>query len=526
MPPGEDMTPPLVFLGPSLPIEEARRLLPGARICPPVRCGDLLALLRLRRPRAFVIIDGQFESTAAVWHKEILYALARGCPVYGASSMGALRAAELAELGMRGVGRIYEGLRAGTLIDDGEVAVLHAPQEQGYAPLSDALVNVRATLAAAVSAGVLGEAAAAALLDKAAATFYQRRVLVDLVAEGGVTGGEDETRRLLAWLKARGVVDQKRADAVELLSLLRDEPAPAPAPPPSAPRLDEVLSAPLRNLLCHVACRPLPFHAPWLPASERVASAARLWGPRYGVLRDLALALCFLDAGARAQGNTLDASLARAEGKEGALLPHLLRHYNLPQDPGPLSRRELGWLARALHALDEVLAARGLSFACEDDEILEHAATLQRARGITGKGEREAWLRAAGIGSMAEYADFLRFSLRLGKVLCPYALYQHGCFQIDADRPWLTEALRRCGAYDELAAQLQGPDFAREAAARWRGLPAPARALLLTECDLRGEAELQRLLRALEMEMERPGADPDDDDAGEPEPGHGPGAAA
>lgn len=515
------MRPPLVFLGPSLPRAEARRLLPGARLCPPVRCGDLLALMRLQRPRAFVIIDGQFESTAAVWHKEILYALARGCPVYGASSMGALRAAELADLGMRGVGSVYEGFRSSALLDDGEVAVLHAPQEQGYAPLSDALVNVRATLTAAVREGVLSEAAAAAVFEQAAGTFYQRRVLAELVTDAGFR----------AWLEARGVWDQKRADAVALLSLLRDG---GPPPPPSAaegaPGLGEVLSAPLRNLLCHVACRPLPFHAPWLPASERVASAARLWGPRYGVLRDLALALCFLDAGARAQGGTLDAALDRAAGKEGALLPNLLRHYNLPQDPGPLSRRELGWLARALHALDEVLAARGLIFACDDDEIIEHAAALQRARGLTGKGEREAWLRAAGIGSMAEYADFLRFSLRLGKVLCPYALYQHGCFQIDADRPWLVEALRRCGAYDELAAQLAGPGFAREAAARWRGLPAPARALLLTECDLRGEAELSRLLRALAAPGAPHGEGDDgqdgDDGAPEPEPAMHPGAVA
>ncbi len=76
---------PIVFLGPSLPLQDARQLLPAARYCPPVRCGDILSLLRLG-PATFAIIDGQFESTGAVWHKEILYALARGTIVLEAST--------------------------------------------------------------------------------------------------------------------------------------------------------------------------------------------------------------------------------------------------------------------------------------------------------------------------------------------------------------------------------------------------------------------------------------------------------
>ena len=50
--------------------------------------------------RAQVIVDGSFQWTPAVWHKEILWAMGRGVHVFGAASMGALRAAELDGFGL------------------------------------------------------------------------------------------------------------------------------------------------------------------------------------------------------------------------------------------------------------------------------------------------------------------------------------------------------------------------------------------------------------------------------------------
>src|SRR5262245_23975176 len=108
-----------VFLGLSLPVDDARRLL-DATYLPPVSMGDVWALMH-RRPMALVIIDGFFEQKPAVWHKEILYALSQGVHVYGSSSMGALRAAELHTFGMIGVGEVFEAFRDGHLEDDDEV---------------------------------------------------------------------------------------------------------------------------------------------------------------------------------------------------------------------------------------------------------------------------------------------------------------------------------------------------------------------------------------------------------------------
>ncbi|MFK7941410.1 MAG: TfuA-like protein, partial [Paracoccaceae bacterium] len=65
---------------------------------PPARQGDIWRAVR-EKPAAIGIIDGYFEGVPAVWHKEILWSLHQGIPVLGASSMGALRAAEMDAFG-------------------------------------------------------------------------------------------------------------------------------------------------------------------------------------------------------------------------------------------------------------------------------------------------------------------------------------------------------------------------------------------------------------------------------------------
>lgn len=208
-----------IFLGPTLPLSEAQCLL-DAKYLPPVTAGDVYRAAR-KRPHAIVIIDGFFERVPAVWHKEILWAMAQGIHVFGCSSMGALRAAELASFGMQGSGKVFDAFANGAIEDDDEVAVAHSPKEDGYRALSDAMVNIRATLAAAEHGGVLSSGARAALQALAKSMFYPERKL-EVLARLGVSRGlltPDETLRFEAWLP-QGRVDQKRADAVELLRKL------------------------------------------------------------------------------------------------------------------------------------------------------------------------------------------------------------------------------------------------------------------------------------------------------------------
>lgn len=161
----------IAFLGPSLPRAEVPR---DVEVLPPAKRGDVLAALE-RGPRALALIDGVFEASPSVWHRELLAALESGVAVFGASSMGALRAAELDGHGMIGVGTIYGWYRDGVLTDDAEVALLHADAEHGFRPLTLPLVNVRHVAARARSSRALRPAEADALVAAAEACFYADR---------------------------------------------------------------------------------------------------------------------------------------------------------------------------------------------------------------------------------------------------------------------------------------------------------------------------------------------------------------
>ena len=207
-----------VFLGPTLWREQAAAVL-EATYLPPVAQGDVYRIAR-RRPRAIGIVDGYFSGAPSVWHKEILWALSERIPVFGSASMGALRAAELHGLGMHGVGRIFEDFRDGILEDDDEVAVVHGPREARYVAASEPMVNIRATLAWAETEGVLQAATRRTLESFAKSVFFADREW-PLILDGAHGVAADDIERLRRFLP-NGRVDQKRADALEMLAAMRD----------------------------------------------------------------------------------------------------------------------------------------------------------------------------------------------------------------------------------------------------------------------------------------------------------------
>ncbi|WP_171125714.1 MULTISPECIES: TfuA-like protein [unclassified Ruegeria] len=224
-----------VFVGPTLP-RDALDEFPEVRILPPVRQGDVYRVAK-DRPSAIGIIDGYFEGVPSVWHKEILWALEQGIPVFGSASMGALRAAELADFGMIGVGQIFEDYVAGVLQDDDEVAVVHSPAELGYQSLSVPMVSVRASVSRAETVGVIEPETAARIIDAAKSIHYRDRNWPDI--ENAVTehaGTED----FFKWLP-KGQVDAKAEDAKAMLRMMFDYLSDPPAPQTSTVRAERTL---------------------------------------------------------------------------------------------------------------------------------------------------------------------------------------------------------------------------------------------------------------------------------------------
>jgi hypothetical protein len=208
----------VIFAGPSLPLSIARGFA-GVAWLPPVRQGDVY-LAALSGPAIIGIIDGYFEIVPTVWHKEILWAMDQGIHVYGSASIGALRAAELADFGMTGIGDVYEQYHDGRLTDDDEVAVMHGPEELGYVPVTEAMVNVRATIDRALTLGVVAPDIATALARIAKSLFYKDRTydaIIRTATEFGLAA--DALGRFANWLP-EGKVDQKRIDAMSLLQAI------------------------------------------------------------------------------------------------------------------------------------------------------------------------------------------------------------------------------------------------------------------------------------------------------------------
>jgi hypothetical protein len=213
----------IIFAGPTLPPRD-RHGDPALVWRPPVRQGELYRAA-CEGPAVIGIIDGYFEATPTVWHKEILWAMAQGIHVFGAASVGALRAAELDGFGMRGIGGIYEAFRDGALEDDDEVAVLHGPEALGYPAVTEAMVNIRATVAAAAAQAVIATDTAGRLIAAAKAFFYKERTYAAILCRLS----ERERAAFIEWLP-RGRVDRKRLDAEVMVAAIRAELAAGPVP--------------------------------------------------------------------------------------------------------------------------------------------------------------------------------------------------------------------------------------------------------------------------------------------------------
>ncbi len=207
----------VIFLGPSLDRKQAHEII-DATFLPPARRGDL-SLAAESGARIIGLIDGVFFQECAVGHREILDALRGGVRVIGASSMGALRAAELDVLGMEGVGEIYLAYKAGRLVSDDEVALVFDPDT--YYALSEPLVNIRHAIDLAVAKKVIDLNTAQAILAGAKSLYFPERTWEQILSlvEGQIDG--DEISRFLIFVRDEGG-DLKREDAVRALIRIRE----------------------------------------------------------------------------------------------------------------------------------------------------------------------------------------------------------------------------------------------------------------------------------------------------------------
>ena len=200
----------VVFAGPSIWGINYDHLR-GVDLRPPAQRGDILRALH-EGAEAIAIIDGLFGNCPSIGHKEILFALSRRVPVIGGASMGALRAAECHVFGMIGIGGIYRDYADGTLVSDSDVAVLHAPAEFNFKPMTSALVDIEATLTKVRR--TIGIDTCELVLNAAKVLHFSERSWDKIVEFAGLNC--ELSVKLL-----HHTVERKQTDAIETLKALR-----------------------------------------------------------------------------------------------------------------------------------------------------------------------------------------------------------------------------------------------------------------------------------------------------------------
>ncbi len=206
-------------MGPSLEREEARKVLSDAEYLPPAARGDIIGTAEAGA-EVIALIDGVFYQQAAVSHREILKAMEMGAKVFGGSSMGALRASELDVYGMVGIGTIYEWYKSGRIRSDDEVAVAFHPES--LKPLSEPLVNIRATLEKALASGAINQQEHDSILAASKEVPFQLRnyprILQRAVRSGISSIRAGEILELIKGVRR----DLKREDAIKVLERIRE----------------------------------------------------------------------------------------------------------------------------------------------------------------------------------------------------------------------------------------------------------------------------------------------------------------
>jgi hypothetical protein len=381
-----------VFLGPSLPVEEARTIL-DAEYLPPVKMGDVQALVRAR-PRVVCIVDGYFERVPAVWHKEILCALTQGIRVVGASSMGALRAAELCSFGMEGVGTVFEAFRDGGLTADDEVALVHGDAADGYRALSEPLVNIRDGLSLAEARGLVSLTEREALVEAARATFYPERSWPRVVRDAQAFGMDAERIERLRSFLAEERPNVKRRDAVAALTYVAttlDRPA-------SDASFDFEPTEFWLRLVATTSRAPADAGGIG-PTAASVVDHARIAIDDYRALRDRALLSLLASSEAERAGilvgaEQITAAARRFRFRQGLLSAEGTRQWLARNS---LTAEDLTELCRLEAICDELCARHGREL---DEAIaIELKRTGRFASYADAVRRRDDALRAAGIAS-------------------------------------------------------------------------------------------------------------------------------
>lgn len=185
------MSKPIIFVGPSLTHQKARKIF-DADYRTPAKKGDLLML----SSSAFSVsdgedsainfvglIDGLFLQDYPPTPIEVYQLLSnKNIKVVGGASIGALRAVELEKFGMVGIGKVFELYKNGTTDADDEVAVTFQLGHEGGIQ-SEAMIDIRYNLFLACKRKIISEHTKRILSKIAKSTYFPFRNYSNIIEQ-------------------------------------------------------------------------------------------------------------------------------------------------------------------------------------------------------------------------------------------------------------------------------------------------------------------------------------------------------
>jgi hypothetical protein len=354
-------------------------------------------------------------------------------------------------------------------MDDDEVALLHGPAESAHREMSEAMVNIRATVAQAVSARVICPDAAERVIRSAKNTFYQERSIAAAIdAAWAHDRGAEERKKLLRYIANGGYVNQKRLDAVTLLEHLAGRGIPRAAVASSVHRTSFIT-----KLHFDTVCAPFDVHAADLPKDELVALEARALGRFYPLLCRLARLMAAVhaldfdgDSRARSRLARIRATVDAHEHKHGtrAVARARARHMvNLMRlDDGYRRLRD----ARGGNREVELYRKSAALWAVIHDHLEQNRVglpgTLQtlsddfrRRRGLGRRDATFAWRRANDLDGRG-YDRIVAMEARLAMVTSGAQAHALGLRPATDPACWLIDAIRWSGLYSRLEKRIAG----------------------------------------------------------------------
>ena len=215
------MNKPIIFLGPSLTHEKARKIL-DAEYKPPAKKGDFLKFATQTNVLTVVgLVDGYFLQDYPPSPIEVYQLIMRkNTVVIGSASLGALRAVELEKFGMIGVGKIFELYKRGTINADDEVAVTFTQETQSLQ--SEAMIDIRFNLFMAERKGIIDKITKKTVARVAKSVYFPYRNYGDILdkTKNMHPELEDDLESFRAYID-RNRQSLKERDAIRLVEYIK-----------------------------------------------------------------------------------------------------------------------------------------------------------------------------------------------------------------------------------------------------------------------------------------------------------------